>query len=227
MNITENLNPVSEQEQERIHIGKTLFHYVTMLPDGRFPRDNNGVLDILSVGCSFGIDSKPIIDVFTESRYKGIDIDLNSIKMARRYNSDVSLFGRAEFVEEDATKIDPSEEGKYGLIVVRHPQVFGDMLEAIVYSISALEHRTFSDVRTRIVPNWKQIFESSFQKLAPDGYMFVTTGNKGEREAVAAIFEDNNIETIINEKNTASSFKPSYFIGEDINDQYVIIGRKI
>ncbi len=220
----ESSNTLSETDIERIHIGKTLFHYAEKLPDGRFPRDKEGVLDVLSVGCAFGIDSKPVLDVFANSRYTGID--LQYADNAAFTNSDVLLSDRAEFLLEDALKVSSTEENKYGLVVIRHPEVFGDELMVMVYAMSTLERGTFNDFSTRIVPSWRQIFASSIQKLTLGGYMFVTTTNENEQTAVESLFKDNNMSILISEKNRASAFRSKYSVGPGFGDQFVIVAKK-
>src|SRR3989344_4308698 len=86
----------------------------------QFPLDENGKLNVLSVGCGNGFDAGAVLMYFPNSVYKGIDINGSLIKSASDFNLDLDQ-DRVEFVQEDATEVGDNEKNKYGLIIMRNP----------------------------------------------------------------------------------------------------------
>lgn len=208
-------------EAERGHFRALLDRYLLPLVT-EMPRDSTGRLRILSVACGKAYEVAPLLDSFTRSTFKGIDNDSYRISRAREVNKDVDV-NRAELTEEDAGELIPSEIGKYGLVIVRHAQVFGQMDEAFFNIMAAiLQHRDLTSYST-VSENWKRIFNGISSKLAPGGYVFATTIDLFESDAVLECLKGKGITVLTSESQRLSRVN-SY--GACFSDQNIILGKK-
>lgn len=204
----ENIGRVEEyptSNPERVCIGQTMKHYLQNLDDGRLPREK-GILQVLSVGCGLGYEAESVLSIFLNCHYKGIDINGNLVKLAQEINDDLPS-ERAEFIIEDAIRIEESEVGKYGLVIVRHPQLQGTFLTNSLYGGSR--------------DTWKQIIESTIKKISHKGYIFVTIDGKKERDIMLDYLREQGIEVLVNEKNDESKANVSIH-----KDSLIIIAHK-
>lgn len=198
----------SFREQQRVHIEKTLSYYLKNLDNGRLPRENDDTLNVLSVGCGLGFDAKPIVDIFSGSVYKGIDNDPSLISNAKKLNADVDE--RAQFEVEDATEAPLSEDGKYGLVLIRHPQVLG---ETIIGGEAALPGT---------VETWRSIIKASVKKTKKQGYIFASAMSVEENEKIVQYLEENGVEVLISLENGVKEDAK----GLPFKDTYVMVGKR-
>lgn len=198
---------LSTREAVRNHLATTIRHYVANLDNGRLPRDEKGQLRVLSVGAGFGYEAGPIVDMFPNVSYKGIDSNMELVNGAQRMNADIA---GAEFVLEDAREVSQEERERYGLVLVRHPQVLGE--SALAQQQTSLEAS---------IQDWKAIIGTSVQKVAPGGYIMLTTDSLVEKEGIEKYLKEYGISVLFQEENRAS--QPS---GIPHRDSYVIIGFK-
>ncbi len=194
-------------ERQRARIEKTLSYYLKNLDNGRLPRESDGGLNVLSVGCGLGLDAKPVVDIFPESTYKGIDNDTSHISAARRLNKDAGV--RVQFETEDATEIG-SEEEKYGLVLIRHPQVLG---ETVIGATAVLPGA---------VKIWGDIVKASVQKTKKQGYIFASTDSVEENEEIVQHLEANGVKVMINFENAVKEDTT----GLPFRDSYVMVGKR-
>lgn len=200
-------NGPSGIETRRAHLQRTISYYLKELDDGRLPRDQNGVLSVLSVGCMFGYEAKPVLDIFPNAHYKGIDIKEELIKGAREVNK--ALPSEAvNFAVEDARIIDEDEREKYGLVMLRHPQVKGAQIRK--------DEENTPEV-------WRHIIASSIAKVVTGGYIFSTVHDQEEADLVRRHLLDNNVEVTLVQENLASDPDQKGLI---FPDAVIIIGHK-
>lgn len=188
----------------RAHLERTMRYYLQNLDDSRLPREK-GILQVLSAGCGLGYEAEPVLSIFPNSHYKGIDIDGDLVELAQDINRDLPS-EQAEFIIEDATHIEESEVGEYGLVIVRHPQLQGTFLTNSLYGSR---------------DTWKQIIGSTIKKISHNGYIFITMDGKQERDIMLDYLREQGIEILVNEKNDGS--KTSVPVHED---SLVIIAHK-
>jgi 2-polyprenyl-3-methyl-5-hydroxy-6-metoxy-1,4-benzoquinol methylase len=139
---------------------------------------------ILSVGCMFGLEAEPLLKTFPGANYKGIDIDREIIGAATRMNKDLT---RAEFQLADAREMEAFGIEPYDIVVVRHPQVLGDL-----------------NPGSNLAKDWHTILQNSMAALRPNGALFVSTtdedceGNcvldyiRHSREKMTVVISDEN-----------------------------------
>lgn len=195
-------------ERQRARIEKTLSYYLKNLDNGRLPRESDGRLNVLSVGCGFGYDAKPVVDVFPNSTYRGIDNNTAHISAARRLNQDAGA--SVQFEAQDATEIPASEKGKYGLTLIRHPQVSG---ETIIGDDAVLPGN---------VEVWRNIIKASVEKTKKQGYIFATTMSVEEDKKIVQYLEENGVEVLINLENAVKEDAR----GLPFKDTYVMVGKR-
>lgn len=201
---------LSIREKYRGRIEKTLTHYLKNLDNGRLPRDDKGELRVLSVGCGFGYDVKPVLDSFPNSLYKGIDNNVGLISGARDLNLDVG--GESvHFEVEDASQVDSSEAQAYGLVLIRHPQVLGT---TIIGSGRKVDQGS--------IDIWREILKASAEKTKKSGFIFVTTDSEYEEEKILEYLQENGINVLVQELNRITEDST----GLPHTDLYVIVGKK-
>lgn len=199
----------------RDHLYKTFRRYLVESPivRGQLPRDSQGILKVLSVGCSFAYEAKPLVDLFPNTHYKGIDFP--SARAGMLTNSDIPV-GSAEFAGEDARLLDEQEKEKYGLVVIRHPQVAGTLGEITQEDMQTIK----SSTELKVVPYWQDIIRASIHKIAKDGYIVVTTDTPTEQERTARFLQQNGITIFEEGENKASTISGPH------RDSIIIVGQK-
>lgn len=167
----------------------------------------NQELNILSVGCNFGFETKPLLDIFSNSFYKGIDIDERIIEAARRFNEDVGMthMNRFDFEVGDLTNIKSFGNKPWDLVIVRHPQV----LKGILGAVSSPE-------------DWKTIILNSIDSLANKGIIFFSSDTQEEINEILQNlgYSEKNLEIIVNGKNKFANVKGPF------TDRFVIVAKR-
>ena len=168
----------------------------------------NQELSILSVGCNFGFETKPLLDLFPNSFYKGIDIDETTIKAARRFNEDVGIahMNRFNFEVGDLRNIKSFGNKPWDLIIVRHPQVLKGVLEAV----SSPEE-------------WRKIILNSIDSLSDKGIIFFSSDTREEASEILRDLRpsEKNLEIVINEENEFANEKGPF------TDRFVIVAKRM
>lgn len=174
-------------EEARIHFEGALRSYFKNF-DNEPPRDNGGILNVLSVGCGHGLDAGGVSRVFPKSKYKGIDIDPDLITSAKRFNSDLGSYP-AEFVQEDAVIVPDGERNKYGLVIIRNPQPGGTIKDIMddINSQSSSARRSATDL-------WKTILNSSMEKAVDNGYLFITTDIIDDEQMIKEFLDEKKVQ---------------------------------
>ncbi|OGH51299.1 MAG: hypothetical protein A3H17_03955 [Candidatus Levybacteria bacterium RIFCSPLOWO2_12_FULL_37_14] len=195
-----NLTPSSAEGRRQFN--KVRNYYLQPLNEqGLLPRDGNGILHVLSVGCGFSAHEAVPLQKLGNVQYKGIDISPRRISSAECSNLDVDP---ECFQVEDARKIVSKERNRYGLIVMKNPQVLDDPED---------------DLGEK---SWFQIFKSSCKKLSPNGYIFVSVDDPLYERAYAKTYlERLGVKIVIDEKTRAL---PSDNLSTE--DYWIILGKK-
>jgi hypothetical protein len=158
---------------------------------------------ILSVGCMFGYEAKPILDIFPRATFKGIDINDLFLKSARILNSDLV---NVEFQKGDATKREVFGKEPWDIVLIRHPQVKGEY---------------FSENKNKdLANNWRTIIENSIRSLSPNGALFVSATSPEERDIVlgyVSSFKDMSIKV-----NKSNMFRTD----EPFGDEQIVVAKK-
>lgn len=158
---------------------------------------------ILSVGCGFGFEAEPLLKVFPKAKFKGIDNDERIIRAAIRTNEDLT---GVEFQVEDARKIEAFGTEPYDIIVVRHPQVLGEI-----------------EYGDNLAQDWYKILQNSMEALKPGGIFFVSTtdeDHEGGRVLDCIGHSKEKMTIIINDRN-------KFFYGSwPFKDNFIIVAKK-
>lgn len=205
-----------ETQRNRDHLRQVISHYLSGLTTS-LPVDQNGTLQILSVGCGIGYEVSPLVEIFPHAQYRGVDINLSPA--TELYNRDV-VSPKVNFVKEDILKGKPEKE--YGLVFVRHPEVMGDLFVAVAMIMGAHMSNSLEDISERVSPLWRLIFAASCQKVTNGGYIFVTTTNLRENQATEFCLRENGVDVLLEEQQAISKLDASFGFG----DQYVVLGKK-
>lgn len=188
----------------RVHLEQTMRYYLQNLNDSRLSR-KKGALRVLSAGCGLGYEAKPVLSIFPNAHYRGIDINDGLIMGAKDVNRDLPP-EQVELTTEDAAHLEESEIGKYGLIIIRHPQLRGTLLNNSLYGSHDM---------------WKNIIESTLKKVSSDGYVFTTVDDEEERDIMLDYLKEQGMEILVNERNHGSTISvPTY------KDSLVILAHK-
>lgn len=191
-------------EASRNYLSRTFADYLGNLND-RLPRDSNGVLQVLSVGCGIAEEAKAFAnqEVFSNAHYSGMDNDDLMLQNAEFFNRDLSL-DRATFVKEDVRAITDEKKGIYGVVIIRNPRIipFG---------------------HGQADPHFIDIIKASCQRLAANGYIVVTTEEQSRLEMITQVLEENNIQIQLGEENRFHEEAP---LQQAHKDYHLIIGQK-
>lgn len=191
----------SEREEYRRYLRKVIEQGVGRL---QLPRDDNGVLQILSVGCLYADEAQPVSEIFSPAHFKGIELDQGRVNLARHANRDLPE-DQIEFVMEDGREVLSGEENKYGLVIIRNPQLLG----------SGSNRRTTVD-------DWSRVFEASVKKTRENGWILVTTEDKSGVDLVTRYLYKNKIGGPIN--SWVNSLTAP--VGIPFDDPMILRGRK-
>lgn len=201
-------------EKARNHFAMVLGNSLEKLNMGDIPRDQNGILRVLSVGCGHGYDAGAVLAVFPRSAYKGIDIDEEIIESAKRLNSDIDT-ERVEYLKEDAQNVANEEKNKYGLVIIRNPQPGGTSIQTMREELSYQDKSSGLDAYRL----WKDIIHSSIEKTANGGYLFITTDLYVDKQKIEEILDEKNV------KHSTLFNKESPPPGVTLSDATIIIGQ--
>lgn len=149
---------------------------------------------ILSVGCGFSLEAKPVTTIFEDAVFVGIDSNDKFISASQRMNSDVK--GNVTFKVADARQEGAFGNENWDLIIVRHPQIKG----------SFLTEETTGD--------WGEILGNCVKFLGKEGVLFVSTQDSREKDLVIRTLGRNGATVIIDEINPNPS--PGPFPDTDI-----------
>lgn len=176
--------------EHRESLGKTFEKYLKTEVKSQNPR-------ILSVGCGCGFEAEPALRIFPNAKYKGIDINEESLGLARDINEDIS---QAVFEIADATKKGSFGDKPWDLVILRNPQV-----------------------PKEIDQEWSEIIKNSIEVLKKDGIIFVTTSSEREKVIISQYLGrfDKNLKIIVNEENQHKTKFGSF------RDDFIIIAKKL
>lgn len=164
---------------------------------------------ILSVGCGLAYEAKPILDIFPNAIYRGMDVDKNSLLGAKISNPEIP---EDVFQIGDATKQEAFGSVPWDIILLRNPQVLGIMGAYL----------DKGHLPEAIYGEWLEIFNNSVNALRDDGgVLFLTVGTLDERELVVNYLRSKNIEITINEENQHKIKKAGF------SDEFIIVAKKI
>ncbi len=160
---------------------------------------------VLSVGCGVGYEAEPILRVFPNAKYRGIDIDKIHVELARRINEDLpgNIFEIADAREEGAFA-----GGPWNVLILRNPQVMGEIADLIAGK--------------RNSKDWEIIIKNSIKFLKTDGIMFITTPTRHEREIILNQLNilGRALKLLVDEENKYKTNLGLY------NDDIVILAKK-
>lgn len=155
---------------------------------------------VVSVGCGFGYDAAPIINLYPGAHYLGIDIDSAFINGAQKSNMDIE--GDISFEARDARNRESFGQDPLDLVIFRHPQMMGSRYE---------------DAGSR--EDWERIVSNAVDALDHGGILFASLLSPDERELFLKATQD-RIKVI-----TAISDKHRYG-GILTQDNEIVIGKK-
>jgi len=168
----------------------------------------SGDLRILDVGCGFCLEADVLTSFFGEyfqlsdSQISFIGLDSNKEKINR--DKEVYQSDGYRFVCGDARKLDDVVEGKFDVVVIRHPNIFGNE------------------------KSWKKIFKKSYKVMDPGGLLVSTCLSPMEWERVETCTTQAGYKIQVNEENVHGVyFSESKFLGGRFShDGYVIMAVK-
>lgn len=185
-------------DQERGRLRSAFGAYLSPLLEKR----KGESLRILSVGCGgIASEAKPLIELFPNAQYCGIDIREDCIRGAGRVNESKE---RAVFAVEDACDPKAFGDRPWDVIIVRHPQVRGSIRDTSEQSLRR---------------DWATIFTNSMNALTKGGILFVSTDDLLERELVVHYVADKQLEVILNEENAFGG-------GIFHSDRFVLVAKR-
>lgn len=182
----------SEQRQQEESIGRVMEQ---VLPD-KFADSKESKMSMLSVGCQFGYEANPFIDLYPDGEYIGVDIDERMINGARRMHSESS---QAKFLPCDARKIEDLERFKPNIILLRHPQT----LDSFVGNGSR--------------EDWKKIIQNCADLISPNGIILATTHLPQEADLIKDYLKEKGIDVSVTDN-------PNPVI--PAIDSVIIVGKK-
>lgn len=171
MDSIENDNSVIENyfttERERLHslLGEVLFPHF----------ESDAPLQVISIGCGVGFETQPVISLFPNASFVGVDIDPGFIKMAQTFNKDVVQENRVSFVNADALHKDVYADHSWDVVILRNPQLFG--------SFERMEQKSLAG-RIDMDPVWEKIVDNAVNVLSEKGIIVASTATKDERDVL-------------------------------------------
>lgn len=164
---------------------------------------------ILSVGCGFAYESKPLLDIFPNAIYRGIDINEDNLMGARVSNPEIPV---GSFEVGDATKQEVFGNIPWDIILLRNPQVLGSMGAYL----------DKGHLPEEVYGKWGDIFTNSIHALKEDGgVLFVTVDSLEERKLVVDFLnQDKNMQIIVDRENEHKIAKATF------SDIFIILAKK-
>jgi SAM-dependent methyltransferase len=160
--------------------------------------------NIISIGCKFAYEAQPILSIFPTATFKGVDIDRDSLMVARKENENLK---NVMFQQGDATKRETFGKDPWDIIIIRHPQVLGE---------------AFPENKNRdLSKDWHIIIENSMEALRSGGLLFVSTTLPNERDMVLDYVNSSRQKMLIklNKKNVFNTNMP-------FKDDFITIAKK-
>lgn len=161
-------------------------------------------LKIVSVGCGFGYEVEPLLDVFPNSTYKGIDINPSFKKGAANMNSDIDQ-DRVQFEVGDEREPGTLGEKRWDIVFVKNPQVRGSNFP-----------KEYGSVADR-----QRIIRSSMNAVSQNGILFITAQTKEEKDILKTYFAYPKYKIVIDTKNRVTQ-------STDTNiDEHILVVKRI
>lgn len=200
---------MENSEQQKTYIGSVRQHLESELRTylgGKVKDDAR----ILSVGCGFAYESKPLLDIFPNAVFIGIDIDEKSLLGARVSNPEIP---KEAFRLGDAAKPETFGSTPWDVILLRNPQILGSMG-------AYLDKGRLPE---EICGEWQSIFANSISTLKADGgVLFIALGSNEERDlAVKYLNENKKMKIIVNQENEHKIAKATF------PDIFIIVAKRI
>lgn len=192
----------SLRDYYRKNLGKVFEHYLAEDIKGK-----DSLIGILSVGCGFGYEAEPLLRIFPNAIYTGIDIDSNIIDGAREANND--LYGRCQFQVADGRDKEAIEIKPWDIVILRNPQVMGRYLDTSKYSTTR--------------EDWHRIIVNSIEALGKGGRLFVSVDMQHDRDIVLKYINSftDTVSMVADEQNIHPSISGIF------QDRLVIMAKKI
>jgi len=193
----------SIKDYYRENLSKVFKHYLAEVIENK--KDSS--VDILSVGCGLGYEAEPLLRIFPNAIYTGIDIDSDVIHGAGKTNKD--LYGRYQFQTLDARDKDAFGSKPWDIVILRNPQVGGSNFDTSKKSTSK--------------DDWYKIIINSLEALVKGGTLFISVDEEHERDMVLRHINSfsNNISIVVDEPNKYPSRKGIF------RDKLIIMAKKI
>jgi hypothetical protein len=190
--------------KERERLGEMFTHHLLPHLPPDIPRDAEGKISILSVGCGIGVEAEPLLRLVPDSTYLGIDNDSSMVWIGSTSHRDITLGSPPQFDTQDILTFDPGQ--KFSMVVLRQPPVGGDRV-----SIARYGH----------VIGWEDEADASVAHLADNGLLLVTTEREDYYAWLLRYMEKQGLE-ILNQglNSTLEAPKDAY------PDQFVIVAKK-
>lgn len=188
---------VSVRDRYRSHLTGEFEEYLEREVIGR------DRLNILSVGCGIAYESEPLLRLFPDARYRGIDIDNGYIELARDTNDDIpeGLFDVADARKKEAFGINP-----WDIIILRNPQVLGRLMD---FTTGKMDE------------GWKEIIGNCVEALVDKGLLFISVDTEPERKMILEYLGTRKLQVLVNEENKHKSTQGT------CRDDFVVVAKKL
>lgn len=193
----------SLKDYYRENLGRVFEHYLAEAIKSK--KDSS--INILSVGCGFGYEADPLLRIFPNAVYTGMDIDTGAISGAKEINND--LYERCEFQIADGRNKDAIGTKPWDIVILRNPQVSGSTFD------------TSKGSTTR--EDWRRILKNSIEVLGEGGMVFISVDEEHDRGIVLKHLNSftGNVSIVVNEPNIYPSKKGVF------KDSLIIMAKKI
>lgn len=152
---------------------------------------------ILSVGCGFGYEAQPLIELFPQASYVGVDINEPLIKVAKRFNADVK--DSAKFQVRDARIEDLGKD--WDVVILKNPQIYGSL------------------IKEESSQDWEKIIRNSAKAVSEDGVIVVTSDTEAELDNIESVLRAPSVDIVLKERNKFPSKLPHH-------DYFIMIAKK-
>lgn len=162
-------------------------------------KNPNMVPRVFSVACGFGLELKGLTRVLPNAHIEAIDSSEEAILGARRFNPG---FSQDRIRLADASKKESFGDEDWDLIVVRNPKV----------GMSLSESKGV----------WVEILQNCFDKLKPNGFLYLTTLSIQEMQEILGFFSQLPIEDV-----TPRNMNRTHMIYPPIEGSFPLIEKYI
>lgn len=154
---------------------------------------------MISVGCQFGYEASPFMELFPNGQYFGIDIVPGIIKAANRiHQADSGI----SFDVRDARNMDAFGEAKWDIVFLGHPQTQGSF---------------FTHLGDGSREDWERIIKNSASAISEKGLVIATSHTPQEADLVANYLKDSGLKVVqtINKRPVSGALHADIVIGKN------------